>query len=398
MSFLLLVFLNATGQFNSFERYADTVLAYSSQYTTTSWAAYQITGKPNAWPNCGDQPQTWASQTANEQREYLVAGFYNPQPVRQIRIYQTVATGGIDTVYLRNAANQQWTVIYTATATDVNAGGCTDYQQLRERLTITLPDVTAYNVDAVRIAINSPAVPYYQEIDAVSLLNPPSTPFGWEQYADSVISYSSSYNSSIGDNAYSPERIKGKPTQFGCNDSQDAWCPATTDGQREFIEMYYRFPAAINGINIYQNYKPGGVDTIYARNANTNTWSTIYSRTAVEVPCAESVAEFYFALTSYPVDAIRLAINSPEVPVWQEFDAVGLLTNLPATAKKTAKSGDWNNPATWLDNTVPAATDVVYIGTYHQVNVTANTTCRKLFLLKGALVKTLTGKTLTITE
>ncbi|MBI4945908.1 MAG: hypothetical protein HY840_05850 [Bacteroidetes bacterium] len=152
------------GSFNAFsQQYASSVIAYSTQYGAgPNYWAIQATGAPNV-ATYSDNVNAWVSATANGQREYLVLGFTTPQPVSTIKIYQTYAPGAIDTVYLRNASTGVWTSVYTATA---SAGA-----PVITILTINIA-TTAYNVDAIRIAINSPAVANWNEIDAVSVCFP----------------------------------------------------------------------------------------------------------------------------------------------------------------------------------------------------------------------------------
>jgi hypothetical protein len=143
------------------EQYASSVIAFSSQYGGgPGYNAIQALGASDVYPNCGDNQYAWTSASPDGQREYLVLGFTIPQPVNTIRIYQNVAPGAVDTVYLRNASTSAWNQVYVATAAGI--GPCVQLLEIK----IT---TTAYNVDAIRIAINSPVVGYYNEIDAVSL-------------------------------------------------------------------------------------------------------------------------------------------------------------------------------------------------------------------------------------
>lgn len=141
-------------------RWADSVLGYSSQYSTGNWAAYQILGLPNTYPNCGDIATAWASASVDGQREYMELRFPGSAPVNTIQIYETNAPGAIDTVYVWNPGSSTWTAVYTATAASNPA--CPN--KLLIRFT-----TTSFNVDRIRIAINSPAVSSWNELDAVAI-------------------------------------------------------------------------------------------------------------------------------------------------------------------------------------------------------------------------------------
>ncbi len=156
LALLLLFPLCAGAQF----RWADSVLGYSTQYTTGSWAAYQALGLPDTYPSCGDISSAWASSGADNQREFLELRFTGAAPINRIRIYETNAPGAIDTVYIWNPNTASWVKVDSAIATA--SAICPRIYQIH--LT-----TTAYNVTRIRIAVNSPAVSSWNEIDAVNV-------------------------------------------------------------------------------------------------------------------------------------------------------------------------------------------------------------------------------------
>jgi hypothetical protein len=154
---LLIVLIFTAGCFEVTEftgvpirQYADQVIDFSSQYSATSWSANRALGKENVYPIYDDLPNAWASKTADEQREYLVLGFDTIQTVNRIEIFETYYPGAIDTVYLRNADTGKWKLIYSRPAE-------TDLPEEARIKSIFLVETT-YLVDAIRIAINSPAI------------------------------------------------------------------------------------------------------------------------------------------------------------------------------------------------------------------------------------------------
>ncbi|MBI5215020.1 MAG: T9SS type A sorting domain-containing protein [Ignavibacteriae bacterium] len=141
-------------------RYASTVLAYSTQYSGTSWSAARALGAPDVYPNYGDNSYAWASGSPDGQREYLEFLFNNPAPVSSIAIWETYNPGAVDTIYVKNPSTSLWEVVWSGSA--VSAGSSS-------RIFSVNFTSTAYNVSEVRIAINSPAVGGYNEIDAVGI-------------------------------------------------------------------------------------------------------------------------------------------------------------------------------------------------------------------------------------
>lgn len=149
------------------QQYADFVIDYSSQYTSGNWSAARALGKEKVYDKSkpqngyGDNPNAWSSATENSQREYLVLGFDTLQTVHTIEVYETWYPGAIDTVYLRNASTQQWEKVYAKPAR-------TDLPEEARIFAIYLRETT-YLADAIRLAINSPEVDGWNEIDAVKI-------------------------------------------------------------------------------------------------------------------------------------------------------------------------------------------------------------------------------------
>lgn len=371
---------DATSQTLINEQFAASVISFSSEFAASpaNFSAAKLLGAPEYYPNCGSNGNAWAPSTQNGSREFFELGFATPQPVNTIRIYQSWGPGAVDTVYLRNASTGAWVKVYETTA--INQGGCPGISSML--LEIIIP-TTAFNANAIRVAINSPLNTNWNEFDAVSIANFDVMPVQWEQYAAGVISFSSEFAASPGN--FSAARATGAPNAgYDCSTDGNAWASLQADNQREFLELSYAYPAYINRVRIYQNENPGAVDTVYLRNANTGAWVQLYSATATAKPCPQNVLlELNFTKTTYPVDAIRIALNSPAVPDWNEIDAIGINSELPPGAKRTIQSGNFNNTAVWADGLLPAATDTVVIGSGHNITLDANATIDGLFINKG---------------
>jgi hypothetical protein len=151
-------------------------LAYSSTYgtlvaDTTKWSPEKALGAPDVYPLYSDNENAWASETSDGQREFLVLGFFNPQMVDTVKIYETYAPGAIDTVYLRDASTENWIKIYETTA--AGAGG--------ESRILTINYSTSSSIDAIRIAINSPEVTNWNEIDAVEIIKSEASSINYDK-------------------------------------------------------------------------------------------------------------------------------------------------------------------------------------------------------------------------
>ena len=144
----------------STERFADTVFSFSSEFGTGAWSANQILGQPNVYPQYGDYQNAWATATADNQREFIELGFANPAPINGVRIYETFSPGAVDTIYIMNPNTNLWEVVFATTASPA--------QPNANILEVQFP-LTSFPVGKIRIAINSPAVSNFNEIDAVSI-------------------------------------------------------------------------------------------------------------------------------------------------------------------------------------------------------------------------------------
>jgi PKD repeat protein len=148
------------------------------------------------------------------------------------------------------------------------------------------------------------------------------------RYATSVLNFSSQY----GTGAWAAAQLLGPPNVYPLyGDISEAWASSSQDAQREYLELGFSNPAPASSVAIWETFNPGAVDTIYVKNPTTNQWDKVWSGTASTKPAVSRMFVANFPLTSYNVSQVRIAINSPAVPSWNEIDAVGI-SNLPITS------------------------------------------------------------------
>ncbi len=145
---------------NAVTRYATSVIKVSNQYSANEWGAKQALGAPNVFPAYGDIQYAWSPTNPDNVREYIELGFSNPAPINYINIYETFNPGAVDSVFVKNPSTGLYERVYAE-----NAASAGDSARL---LNIPIPKTT-YNVSAIRIALNSAAVPGFNEIDAVGI-------------------------------------------------------------------------------------------------------------------------------------------------------------------------------------------------------------------------------------
>ena len=150
-------------------------------------------------------------------------------------------------------------------------------------------------------------------------------PLNAVQFASGIRGYSSQLGNTV-------KRILGAPNVYPAyGGNTNAWSPATPDNNREFVELGYSSPTAINFIDIYETYKPGAIDTVYVKNPNTGLYQIIYTKTAAPQAEVARKLRIRFKTTSFAVSEIRLAMASGAVPGKNEIDAVAIGDSTPYT-------------------------------------------------------------------
>ncbi|HZF99728.1 MAG TPA: T9SS type A sorting domain-containing protein [Chitinophagales bacterium] len=148
-------------------QWASYLIDFSSEYhveadsiCNTTWAACQILGEPNVYPIYSDHGGAWSPSSADDQREFIAVGFDSAMAIDGVYVYETLNTGAVDSVYVRNAATGAWNLVWSDSA---------EVQDNTAKVLFATFPMTSYLVDGVRLAVNSPAVPGYNEIDAISV-------------------------------------------------------------------------------------------------------------------------------------------------------------------------------------------------------------------------------------
>ena len=168
------------------------------------------------------------------------------------------------------------------------------------------------------------------------------------QFASSVIAYSSQYSAPN----WAAAQALGVPNTYPAyGDINTAWASLAGDSQREFLELGFTTPQPVSTIKIYETYNPGAIDTVYLRDASTGVWNSIYATTASVGTAIANILTINIATTLYNVDAIRIAVNSPAVPGWNEIDAVSIETLVNTSCGGTILLDAGNAGSTYLWST-----------------------------------------------
>lgn len=140
-------------------QWATSVRGASSEYTSTSWAASNALGAPDVYPASGDNAHAWASLGADSGPEWIEVGYAQPTPISAVDVVETFNPGAVQRVVLTTASGEH-VVAYTGAAVAAGAASRTN------RIAVAC---TAEPIVAVRVELDSQAVPGWNEIDAIGV-------------------------------------------------------------------------------------------------------------------------------------------------------------------------------------------------------------------------------------
>src|SRR6266850_1456226 len=168
-----------------------------------NWSILQAVGPPDT-PGAGDIVTSWASATTDSQKEWLILDYEKPVSPTQIDVHETYNPGALERVSIFNDAGQEITVW---NGTDPTPSGSS-------RGVSSIPVSANFKTSRVKIYLDSPSVPGWNEIDTVGLQDNAGNTF-WPVNA----SASSSYGS-----------VPSSPGTAGPDSFLPGWCPLNRPG------------------------------------------------------------------------------------------------------------------------------------------------------------------------
>jgi hypothetical protein len=124
---------------------------------------------------------------------------------------------------------------------------------------------------------------------------------------------------------WGPEQATGAPDTWPqSGDLVTAWASQTPDGQPEWLELTYDGPIRAVAVSIYETFNPGAVNRVTGFDANgqeVQFWAGS-DPTPVGKDKGVSVIAVH---PEFNLTRIGIYLDSPNVPGWNEIDAVGLL-------------------------------------------------------------------------
>jgi hypothetical protein len=123
--------------------------------------------------------------------------------------------------------------------------------------------------------------------------------------------------------SWSVHQATGPPNTSGPGDISTAWASATQDGQQEWLQLEYEKSVVPTAIVIHETYNPGAVFKV----THVPRWGIERVLWEGKDPLSTGSGGLVSRL---PVTArirtsrIKVYLNSPAVPGWNEIDAVGI--------------------------------------------------------------------------
>lgn len=124
---------------------------------------------------------------------------------------------------------------------------------------------------------------------------------------------------------WSPGQALGPPDTPTGGDQVTAWASASSDGQREWLLLDFAVPVVPKSVRVYEMCSTGALDKVEVTKPDG---TEVVAWTGVDpMPKAARIATSEVPLSGIdvPVSRVRLHFDSPNVPGWNEVDAVGLV-------------------------------------------------------------------------
>ena len=199
------------------ERFADSLISYSSQQPTPGLGAIEVLGTPNLFPAYGTVAGAWIpaqpDSTRPNKHEYLKLRFPNPAAVNFIDVYETANPGSVDTVWVKNSVTLAYDTVFTRIPD-------TTLTPVARKYRVTFP-LTPNPVSQIKISFNSGKIPGYNGIDAIAIgrMTVPATYSGYAWTGPGIVGASNTQPITV--NAPGNYKVT-VTTAAGCTPSSDS--------------------------------------------------------------------------------------------------------------------------------------------------------------------------------
>ncbi len=307
-----------------------------------NWGPEQATGEPNT-PTAGDIPTAWASLTEDQQPEWLELKYAEPIEAVEVHVYESYNPGSLVKVSVFDPDGKEVEVFKGKDPTP----------RERKMGVSTIALGVDFPVDRVKLYLDSPSVPGWNEIDAVGLVDRKDKKH-WATSATASSTFASRmvfpdpaefpFSPPPIENFWGPEEATGEPNTHPPGDIPTAWASQTPDGQAEWLLLEYAKPVKAVAVHVYETYNPGALTRVCVFDDKGNEVEVFKGKDPTGSDKEMGVSEIPVRI-DFPIDRVKLYLDSPAVAGWNEIDAVGLVDSegkkhwaTSATASSTFKT------------------------------------------------------------
>ncbi|MDX2608033.1 MAG: hypothetical protein QNK16_06610 [Woeseiaceae bacterium] len=122
---------------------------------------------------------------------------------------------------------------------------------------------------------------------------------------------------------WAPKHATGAPNTLKAGDFATAWASKTKDGQAEWLELEYDEAIRATAVEIHETFNPGAVNKVSVYDSQGKE-VTVWEGVATPSTQPKKVFKIQFDI-KFNIKRVKLYIDSPSVPGWNEIDAVGLI-------------------------------------------------------------------------
>jgi hypothetical protein len=181
------------------------------------------------------------------------------------------------------------------------------------------------------------------------------------QYATSLINYSSQYSTSN----WSASQVLGGSNTSSYGDIATSWAPGPRNGTYEYISVRFSTPVYANGTTIRETYGNGFVYKVDAIDVN-GSLHTVWTGSDTSQPGSPANFRVTWTDTDYLVNGLKVYINTDHnLSAWEEIDSILLHGNTQPVASPSIPSAPI---ATLTDNTLTLTWSEPVDATYYKLS------------------------------
>jgi hypothetical protein len=123
--------------------------------------------------------------------------------------------------------------------------------------------------------------------------------------------------------AWGPEQAEGPPDTEGAGDATTAWASQTAEGQKEWLICEYELAVLPTAVVVHENDAPGAVEKVSVFDEDGKEFE-VWTGTDPTPRTAGRGTSVIPIKTDFKIKKVKIYLDSPAVPGWNEIDAVGL--------------------------------------------------------------------------